>query len=99
MLGSAEVEAGSQPPKSCQVLRLPTRLDGLQLAHHAARFFADVARREMVLDATVDIEGAAKMMWWDHNFKVHVDSHVTVDPVFLDVIDQENKSELEVFFA
>ncbi|KAG2397429.1 uncharacterized protein HKW66_Vig0143350 [Vigna angularis] len=97
LLGSAQVQAGSQPPRSCQLLRLPARLHGLQLAHHAKRFLQDVARREMVLDASVDIAGIARVMWWDHNFKVHVDSHVTVDPVFLDVIDQENTSELEVF--
>ncbi|KAL3324886.1 hypothetical protein AABB24_038808 [Solanum stoloniferum] len=96
-LGSARVKAGSQPPRSCQVLRLPARLSGLQLAHHGKEFVADVAKREMLLDATVDIEGFAKVMWWDHKFRVHVDSHVTVDPVFLDVIDQENKSALEVF--
>lgn len=99
LLGSADVQAGSQPPKSCQLLRLTARLDGLELAHHAGRFFGDVAKREMVLDAVMDLEGIAKMLWWDHNFKIHVDSHVTVDPVFLDVIDQENKSELEVLFA
>nr|GMD73840.1 uncharacterized protein LOC109192908 [Ipomoea batatas] len=83
-LGSARVEAGSQPPRSCQMIRLPARLSGLELAHHAKNFLADVARREMVLDAAVDIEGAAKLLWWDHRFKVHVDSHVTVDPIFLD---------------
>lgn len=99
LLGSAEVQAGSQPPKSCQLLRLPARLDGLQLAHHAATFVADVAKREMVLDAAVDIAGAARILWWDHKFKVHVDSRVTVDPVFLDVIDQENKLEMEIFLA
>ncbi|BFG34788.1 uncharacterized protein Pyn_31904 [Prunus yedoensis var. nudiflora] len=99
LLGSAEVEAGSQPPKSCQLLRLPARLDGLQLAHHAATFIADVAKREMVLDAAVDIAGAARILWWDNKFKVHVDSRVTVDPVFLDVIDQENKLEMEIFLA
>ncbi|OWM69010.1 hypothetical protein CDL15_Pgr025197 [Punica granatum] len=97
LLGLAEVAAGHQPPRSCQLLRLPARLDGLELAHHAAKFLADVARREMVFDATVDIEGTAKVLWWEHRFKVHVDSHVTVDPVFLDVIGQENQSELEVF--
>lgn len=97
LLGSAEVQAGSQPPRSCQLLHLPARLHGLELAHHAARFVADVAKREMVLDAAVDISGTAKVLWWDHRFKVHVDSHVTVDPLFLDVIDQENSSELEVF--
>ncbi|PON48194.1 Late embryogenesis abundant (LEA) hydroxyproline-rich glycoprotein family [Trema orientale] len=69
----------------------------VHLAHHANRFFSDVAKREMVLDAAVDIEGKAKVLWWDHKFKVHVDSHLTVDPVFLDVIDQENSSELEIF--
>ncbi|XP_061374106.1 uncharacterized protein LOC133316379 [Gastrolobium bilobum] len=99
LLGSAQVEAGSQPPRSCQLLRLPARLHGLELAHHATSFVADFARREMVLDAAVDIAGTARVLWWDHKFKVHVDSRVTVDPVFLDVIDQENNSELEVFTA
>jgi hypothetical protein len=28
-----------------------------------------------------------------------VDSHITVDPLFLDIIDQENKSRLDVFLA
>ncbi|KAL3850291.1 hypothetical protein ACJIZ3_012173 [Penstemon smallii] len=97
LLGSAPVQAGSQPPRSCQLLRLPARLSGLQLAHHGKRFLSDVARREMVLESTVDIRGAAKVMWWDHKFKVHVDSHVIVDPVLLDVIDQENDSQLKLF--
>lgn len=97
LLGSAEVAAGHQPPRSCQLLKLPARLDGLELAHHAAKFLADVARREMVLEAKVEIEGTAKVLWWEHRFKVHVESHVTVDPVFLDIIDQENRSDLEVF--
>ncbi|GFZ07287.1 late embryogenesis abundant (LEA) hydroxyproline-rich glycoprotein family [Actinidia rufa] len=96
-LGCAMIEAGSQPPRSCRLLRLQARLGGLQLAHQAARFLADLRRREMVLDAAVDIEGSAKVMWWDHKFRVHVDSHVVVDPVLLDVIDQDTKSEMEVF--
>ncbi|GMP99046.1 hypothetical protein CsSME_00046684 [Camellia sinensis var. sinensis] len=98
-LGSALIDAGSQPPGSCRLLTLPARLSGLELAHHATQFIADVSRREMVLDAAVDIEGAAKVLWWDHKFKIHVDSHIIVDPVFLDVIDQENKSDLDVFVA
>ncbi|KZV17365.1 hypothetical protein F511_23048 [Dorcoceras hygrometricum] len=97
LLGSAPVQAGSQPPRSCQLLRLPARFSGLQLAQHGKKFLSDVGQREMVLDSTVDIRGAAKVMWWNHKFKVHVDSHVIVDPVFLDVIDQENESRLEVF--
>ncbi|XVE79230.1 hypothetical protein DITRI_Ditri14bG0041100 [Diplodiscus trichospermus] len=97
LLGAAQVKAGSQLPRSCQVLKLQTRLDGVELAHHAGKFFADVAKREMVLDAKVDIGGRAKVLWWGHRFNVHVDSHVTIDPVFLDVIDQENKSKLHIF--
>ncbi|KAK9126361.1 hypothetical protein Scep_015207 [Stephania cephalantha] len=96
-LGSAAVESGSQPPRSCQLLHLPARLDGLELAHHGVKFLADVAKREMVLDAKVDIEGTATVLWWAHGFKVHVESHVVVDPVFLDVIEQENKSDLQLF--
>ncbi|XP_031251705.1 uncharacterized protein LOC116109613 [Pistacia vera] len=99
LLGSGPVKAGSQPARSCQLLQIPARLDGLELTHHAAKFFGDVAKREMVLDAKVDIAGMAKVLWWDHKFKVHVDSHVTVDPVFLDIIDQENKSQLELFLG
>ncbi|XP_060169869.1 uncharacterized protein LOC132600604 [Lycium barbarum] len=98
-LGTATVEAGSQPPRSSQVLRVPARLSGVQLAHHGKEFVANILKREMVLDATVDIQGFAKVMWWDHKFRVHVDSHVTVDPVFLDVIDQENKSALDLFVS
>lgn len=97
LLGSAHINAGSTAPRSCQLLRLPTRLDGLELTQHATRFLADVARREMVLDAAVDLDGVAKVLWWEHRFKIHVDSRVVVDPVFLDVIDQENKSQMELF--
>ncbi|XP_075498875.1 uncharacterized protein LOC142537206 [Primulina tabacum] len=97
LLGSAPIDAGSQPARSSQQLHLPARLSGLKLAKHGKRFMSDVGKREMVLDSTVDICGAAKVLWWDHKFKVHVDSHVIVDPVFLDVIDQDNKSQLDVF--
>ncbi|XP_057451071.1 uncharacterized protein LOC130742975 [Lotus japonicus] len=99
LLGSAHVEAGSQPPRSCQLLRLPARLKAVGFAQHATRFLADVAKREMLLDAAIEIAGTARVLWWDHKFKIHVDSHVTVDPVFLDVIDQENTAELELFAA
>ncbi|KAF9598617.1 hypothetical protein IFM89_028286 [Coptis chinensis] len=73
----------------CRMLKLPARLDGLRLAHHGSRLLSDVARREMVLDAVVDVEGTAKVLWWAHKFNVHVDSHLVIDPVFLDVIEQE----------
>ncbi|XVF69202.1 hypothetical protein PTKIN_Ptkin11bG0061600 [Pterospermum kingtungense] len=99
LLGAAQVKAGSQRARSCQVLKLQTRLDGVELAHHAGKFFADVAKREMELDAKVDIGGKAKVLWWGHRFNVHVDSHITIDPVFLDVLDQENKSQLQIFLV
>lgn len=97
LLGSAQVPAGFQPPNSCQLLRLPARLDGLDLAQHAKQFISDVAKRRMILDAEVDICGWAKAILWDQKFKVHVDSHIVVDPLLLDVIDQENKSRMELF--
>ncbi|KAJ8641545.1 hypothetical protein MRB53_018239 [Persea americana] len=96
LLGSAQVEAGSQPARSCRLLRLPARLYGIELAHHASRILSDVACREMALDATVDISGKAKVLWWAHRFMVHVDSHVVVDPVLLDVVDQQTRSELDL---
>ncbi|KAG9459067.1 hypothetical protein H6P81_003575 [Aristolochia fimbriata] len=96
LLGTAALEAGAQPSRSCQVVRLPARLDGIQLAHHASRFFADVARREMVLDAAVEINGTAKLLRWAHRFRALVNSRVTVDPVFLDVIDQDNRSVIQL---
>ncbi|GAA0186137.1 hypothetical protein LIER_33425 [Lithospermum erythrorhizon] len=97
VLGSAVVRAGSQSGRSRKVVKLPARLDGLKLASQMKQFVADVAKREMVMDASVEIEGVAKVLWWDHKFKVHVNSHVIVDPVFLDIIHQENVSEMEVF--
>ncbi|CAN1252099.1 hypothetical protein LINPERPRIM_LOCUS7917 [Linum perenne] len=81
------------------IVPLPARLDGLELAHHAKQFLNDVAQREMVLDARVDISGKAKMMWWDHGFTIHVESNVTVDPLFLDVVEQENKSQIDVMLV
>uniref|UniRef100_A0A1D1YLC0 Water stress and hypersensitive response domain-containing protein n=1 Tax=Anthurium amnicola TaxID=1678845 RepID=A0A1D1YLC0_9ARAE len=99
LLGSAPVQAGSQAPMSCQLLRLPARLDGLQLAHHATKLLADAARRHMALHASVDIAGTATLLCWAHRFSVHVDSHVVVDPVHLDVLHQDNRSETQLYLA
>lgn len=96
LLGWAQVPAGSQPANSCQLLRLPARLNGVGLAQHAKRFIGDVKMRKMVLDAEVDISGWAKMILWGPKFKVHVDSQIVVDPVLLDVIDQENVSTMKI---
>uniref|UniRef100_A0A803MW36 Water stress and hypersensitive response domain-containing protein n=1 Tax=Chenopodium quinoa TaxID=63459 RepID=A0A803MW36_CHEQI len=63
LLGSAQMEAGSQPARSCRLLRFPARLSGLELmANHARRFLADVAKREMVIDAAVDVDGVARVL-------------------------------------
>uniref|UniRef100_A0A803NF36 Uncharacterized protein n=1 Tax=Chenopodium quinoa TaxID=63459 RepID=A0A803NF36_CHEQI len=68
LLGSAQMEAGSQPARSCRLLRFPARLSGLELmANHARRFLADVAKREMVIDAAVDVDGVARVLWTDNN--------------------------------
>ncbi|XP_010685996.2 uncharacterized protein LOC104900303 [Beta vulgaris subsp. vulgaris] len=96
-LGSAYVPAGSQPANSCQLLRLQARLNGQELVQHAKRFISDVGKRMMVLDAEVDICGWAKLILWSPRFKVHVDSRIVVDPVMLDVIDQENESSMQMF--
>ncbi|KAL9235426.1 hypothetical protein vseg_010184 [Gypsophila vaccaria] len=96
LLGSAEVPAGSQRARSCDLLRLTARLSGPELAQHAKRLVADVAKREMVINADVDICGWVKTFLWDPKFKVHVDSRIVVDPVLLDVVDQENESTLRL---
>lgn len=95
LLGTAQVQEGSQPAMSCRMLKLPARLDGLKLDRHGPRLLSDVTRRGMVLDAVVDIRGTAKVLWWDHRFNVHVDTHLLVDPVTLDVIEQESKAKLK----
>ncbi|KAI3829675.1 hypothetical protein L1987_03803 [Smallanthus sonchifolius] len=61
LLGYARVSAGSQPPRSYQLLHLPARLNNVELAHHAVQFLADMRRREMMFDAT-DIEGVARVV-------------------------------------
>ncbi|XP_020571368.1 uncharacterized protein LOC110018404 [Phalaenopsis equestris] len=93
LLGSALLAAGSQPPFSCRLLYLPARLDGLQLAHNAASILADATHRRMSLDAAVDITGDARLLFWNHRFTLRLESHVLVDPIFLNVIDQDNHSE------
>ncbi|XP_072978320.1 uncharacterized protein [Typha angustifolia] len=98
-LGTAQLHAGSQPAMSCRLIQLPARLNGIEMAHHVTAILSDATRRQMDLDASVDIAGAAHVLWWAHRFSVHVDSHVVVDPVFLDVIEQENRAETHVYLA
>ncbi|ERN13023.1 uncharacterized protein LOC18441260 [Amborella trichopoda] len=99
LLGQAKVEACSQSARSVRTLRLMASLDGLKLTHHLARLMWGVIRREMESKAVVKIEGKAKLLIWEHPFVMYVESNVVVDPLFLDVLDQETKSRLHLSFS
>lgn len=93
-LGSAFVPGGSQPPLSCRMLRLGARLDGTKMGRVVGALVGDVARREVRLDADVEIKGVARLVWFlKKRFCVRVGSSVTVDPVFLEVVGQENVAQ------
>jgi len=98
-LGTARLDAGEQPATSCRLLHLPARLDGVELAHRARAILSDVARRHMELDAAVEIAGEVAVLLWSRPFSVRIDSHITVDPVFLEVVEQENHSEMQLYLA
>jgi len=53
----------------------------------------------MELDAAVEIAGEAAVLLWSRPFSVRIDSHITVDPVFLEVVEQENRSEMQLYLA
>ncbi|XP_078435103.1 late embryogenesis abundant (LEA) hydroxyproline-rich glycoprotein family [Wolffia australiana] len=99
LLGSAAVEPGELGPGSCRVLRLPARVQGLELAHRARALVAAAARREMALRAAVDIAGTARVLFWAHPFCVHVESHVVIDPLHLDIIEEDTRSDTELLLA
>ncbi|KAG9459063.1 hypothetical protein H6P81_003571 [Aristolochia fimbriata] len=91
VLGTAKMEPGYQAAKSCTVVHLRARLHSVELGQHAVRFLSDVAWREMVLSAAVEIGGTAKLLWWGHRFTTRLDGRVKVDPLFLEAIEQENR--------
>ncbi|KAG6545398.1 hypothetical protein Mapa_012997 [Marchantia paleacea] len=96
LLGQAKVEEGGQDAKSSKVIEVPCKLDGLEMTNHVKDLFKDVTKREMTLHSVVTIAGHARVWKWTHNFEVHVRSEIKVDPIFLNVIDQENKVEMEL---
>jgi LEA14-like dessication related protein len=96
LLGQAQVDSGSQEAKSEQVMEVPAKLDGLKMTNHLKDLFADVTKREMTLNSVVTISGCAVVWKWKHNFEVHVNSDIKVDPVFLQILDQENRVELDL---
>uniref|UniRef100_A0A0D6R2Z7 Water stress and hypersensitive response domain-containing protein n=1 Tax=Araucaria cunninghamii TaxID=56994 RepID=A0A0D6R2Z7_ARACU len=96
LLGQAQVPAGSQGANSSEILEVPAKMDGLEATQHLKDLAKDVAKREMTIRAVVTIEGSAWMWKWGHRFAVRVDSEIKVDPILLDVIEQENKVHLEL---
>ncbi|XP_024527250.1 uncharacterized protein LOC9652780 [Selaginella moellendorffii] len=96
LLGQAKVDEGTQEADSTKILRVPAKLDGLQVTNHVKDLIKDVYKREMLLHSTVTICGAARVWKWRHKFEVHVDSDIKVDPIYLDVIEQENRVHMEM---
>ncbi|GAB2233944.1 hypothetical protein Droror1_Dr00003174 [Drosera rotundifolia] len=97
LLGSAIIDAGEHAARSCRVLRLPATVKGMELASKGKRFLEDLGKREMELGTEIEFDGVARVGWWGRRFRVKVDSRVVVDPVLLDVIEQENRSKIELF--
>jgi hypothetical protein len=91
-----QVDSGSQEAKSEQVMEVPAKLDGLKMTNHLKDLFADVTKREMTLNSVVTISGCAVVWRLKHNFEVRVNSDIKVDPVFLQILDQENRVELDL---
>lgn len=90
LLGTAKLEPLNQKPKSCRLVALRAHLDSVVLGHHAVKFLADVARREMVLEAEVTVHGEAKVAWWVHRFSSDAKGAMAVDPALLNLIEQDN---------
>lgn len=96
LLGQAKVPAGEQAAYSTSVMELRCKLDGLELTNHIKDLFCDVTKREMWLHSVVTITGESLVWRWRHPFKVYVNSDIKVDPIFFDVLDQENRAKLEM---
>jgi len=96
LMGQAKVEAGSQGPQCDEVIEIPAKLDGLKMTEHVAELFQDVKKREMVMNSVVTIAGDAIVWKIRNHFEVKVNSDIKVDPVFLKVLDQDNRVEMEL---
>ncbi|KAJ7558617.1 hypothetical protein O6H91_04G048300 [Diphasiastrum complanatum] len=95
-LGQATVPAGSQEANSTKILDVPAKLDGLNIKNHIVDLIKDITKREMSLHSVVTIKGHAKLWKLKHNFEVCVESDIKVDPIQLDIIEQENKVHMEL---
>ncbi|GLJ54280.1 hypothetical protein SUGI_1164410 [Cryptomeria japonica] len=96
LLAQAQVPAGSQGANSCEIMEVPAKMDGLQVTQHLKHLIGDIAAREMSLRAVVTINGSAWLWKWGRAFQVQVHAHIKVDPLLLDVIEQENKVHLQL---
>jgi len=90
------VPAGSQGANCSEILEVPAKIDGVEVTQHLKDLVKDVRRREMDLRSVVNIKGSARLWKWGHKFEVAVESHMKVDPIFLEVIEQENRVRLEL---
>lgn len=96
LMGQAKVEAGSQGPQCDRVIEIPAKLDGLKMTEHVTELFQDVTKREMVMNSVVTIAGDAIVWKIKNHFEVKVNSDIKVDPVFLKVLDQDNRVKMEL---
>lgn len=78
------------------MLELPCTLNGLEATPHLQELFSDVTKREMVLHARATINGDIAVLRYRHHFEVYLQSEIVVDPVFLDVIDQHHRADLDI---
>ncbi|KAF3778220.1 hypothetical protein EJ110_NYTH41889 [Nymphaea thermarum] len=99
LLGEAHVCAGEQRRNACRILHLPGKLNGLEMAHQLAALASDLARREMELAAETRIKGWANLLGWAHRFRIDVHSRLKVDPLLLDIMEQENRSRLQLMLC
>jgi hypothetical protein len=96
LLGQAQVPAGIQGANCSEVLVVPIKIDGVMATPHLKDLAKDVSRREMDLRSVVNMKGSASWWKWDHKFEVVIESDIKVDPNLLDVIEQENRDNLEL---
>eukprot|EP00850_Spirogloea_muscicola_P000397 SM000001S04799 [mRNA] locus=s1:2202731:2203664:- [translate_table: standard] len=96
LLGQAQVPSGGQGARSEHVMELPCKLDGLEISSHMLALLSDVAARKMTIHSLVTISGEARLLFLRHTFKIYVDSDLDIDPVMLNVLDQENRVSLEL---
>lgn len=95
-IGEAMVDAGKQASQSEETIIVPAKLNGLELTTHVLQLLSDIAKREMVLNSVVTISGYVKVWKLYHDFEVHVQCEIKVDPLFLHVTEQDIQVQMEL---